>query len=128
MDWHHPDYLPRRPWETKRTTKGADFGRYMDFATNQLKELVAKYDPAVLWFDGEWEHSNEEQRAFALGKMLTEMKPALLINDRLYRREPGHGDFGTPENYRSRDGRPQSGRDTAPLGGLRHDELERLGL
>jgi alpha-L-fucosidase len=99
MDWHHPDYLPRRPWERDRTVKGADFGRYMDFATKQLKELVSRYDPAVLWFDGEWEHSNEEQRAFAIGTMLTEMKPALLINDRLYRREPGFGDFGTPENY-----------------------------
>jgi alpha-L-fucosidase len=113
MDWHHPDYLPRRGWETGRTAKGADFGRYMDFATNQVKELVAKYDPAVLWFDGEWEHSNEEQRAFAIGKMLMEMKPALLINDRLYRREPGYGDFGTPENFvpatgvRNPDGSPR---------------------
>jgi alpha-L-fucosidase len=113
MDWHHPDYLPRRSWEKDRTARGADFGRYMDFATNQLKELVAKYDPAVLWFDGEWEHTNEEQRAFALGKMLLEMKPSLLINDRLYRREPGYGDFGTPENYvpatgvRNPDGSPR---------------------
>ncbi len=112
MDWHHPDYLPRRPWET-RPAKGADFGRYMDFAANQVKELVAKYDPAVLWFDGEWEHSNEEQRAFAIGKMLLEMKPSLLINDRLYRREPGYGDFGTPENFvpatgvRNPDGTPR---------------------
>jgi alpha-L-fucosidase len=113
MDWHHPDYLPRRSWEKGRSAKGADFGRYMDFATNQVKELVAKYDPAVLWFDGEWEHTNEEQRAFALGKMLLEMKPSLLINDRLYRREPGYGDFGTPENYvpatgvRNPDGTPR---------------------
>ena len=113
MDWHHPDYLPRRAWETGRTAKGADFGRYMDFAANQVKELVAKYDPAVLWFDGEWEHSNEEQRAFALGEMLMGMKPDLLINDRLYRREPGYGDFGTPENFvpatgvRNPDGSPR---------------------
>ena len=113
MDWHHPDYLPRRDWEKDRTTKGADFGRYMDFATNQIKELVTKYDPAVMWFDGEWEHSNEEQRAFAIGKMLLEMKPALLINDRLFKREPGYGDFGTPENYvpatgiRNPDGTPR---------------------
>jgi len=113
MDWHHPDYLPRRGWEKDRTARGADFGRYMDFATNQLKELVVKYDPAVLWFDGEWEHTNEEQRAFAIGKMLLDMKPSLLINDRLYRREPGFGDFGTPENYvpatgvRNPDGSPR---------------------
>jgi len=113
MDWHHRDYLPRRGWETGRSVKGADFGRYMDFATNQLKELVTKYDPAVLWFDGEWEHSNEEQRAFAIEKMLLGMKPTLLINDRLFKREPGHGDFGTPENFvpatgvRSPDGTPR---------------------
>jgi len=113
MDWHHTDYLPRRGWETDRNVRGADFGRYMDFATNQLKELVTKYDPAVLWFDGEWEHSNEEQRAFAIGKMLLGLKPALLINDRLYKREPGYGDFGTPENYvpptgiRNPDGSPR---------------------
>jgi alpha-L-fucosidase len=113
MDWHHPDYLPRRAWETDRSAKGADFGRYMDFAVSQLKELVTKYDPAVLWFDGEWEHSNEEQRAFAIGKMLLGLKPALLINDRLFQRAPGFGDFGTPENYvpatgvRNPDGTPR---------------------
>jgi len=113
MDWHHPDYLPRRAWEKDRTTKGADFGRYMDFATNQVKELVTKYDPAVLWFDGEWEHSNAEQRAFDIEKILLGMKPTLLINDRLFKREPGHGDFGTPENYvpatgiRNPDGTPR---------------------
>lgn len=113
MDWHQPDYLPRRTWETGRSAKGADFGRYMDFATNQLKELVTKYDPAVLWFDGEWEHSNEEQRAFAIEKILLGLKPTLLINDRLFKREPGHGDFGTPENYvpatgvRNPDGSPR---------------------
>jgi alpha-L-fucosidase len=113
MDWHHPDYLPRRDWEKDRPTAGADFGRYMDFAANQLQELVTKYDPAVLWFDGEWEHTNEEQRAFAIGRMLLEMKPSLLINDRLWRREPGCGDFGTPENYvpatgiRNPDGSPR---------------------
>jgi alpha-L-fucosidase len=113
MDWHHPDYLPRRSWETGRSARGADFGRYMDFATNQVKELVTKYDPAVLWFDGEWEHSNEDQRAFAIGKTLLGLKPTLLINDRLFKREPGYGDFGTPENYvpatgiRNPDGTPR---------------------
>ena len=113
MDWHHPDYLPRRAWETGRSTKGADFDRYMDFAVNQVKELVTGYDPAVLWFDGEWEHSNEEQRAFEIERMLLDLKPDLLINDRLFKREPGHGDFGTPENFvpatgvRNPDGSPR---------------------
>lgn len=113
MDWHHPDYLPRRDWERDRSTRGADFSRYMDYATNQVKELVMRYDPFVLWFDGEWEHSNQEQRAFEIEKILLGLKPSLLINDRLFKREPGHGDFGTPENYvpatgiRSPDGTPR---------------------
>ena len=113
MDWHHPDYLPRRAWESDRSAKGADFGRYMDFAVAQVTELVERYDPAVMWFDGEWEHSNEEQRAFEIERILLGLKPTLLINDRLFRREPGHGDFGTPENFvpatgvRNPDGSPR---------------------
>ena len=55
MDWHHPDYLPRRPWENNRSTEGADFSRYVSYMKAQLKELVDAYDPGVLWFDGEWE-------------------------------------------------------------------------
>jgi alpha-L-fucosidase len=113
MDWSHPDYLPRRPWETDRPTRDADLNRYMDYAINQLQELMTKYDPAILWFDGEWEHSNEDQRAKEIGEMLLKMKPNLLINDRLFKREPGFGDFGTPENFvpatgiRNPDGSPR---------------------
>ena len=99
MDWHHPDYLPRRNWETNRTTEDADLNRYIDWMKKQLKELVENYDPAIMWFDGEWEHSLEELRSFEVEKMLQELKPEMLINDRLFKREPGHGDFGTPENY-----------------------------
>ena len=29
MDWHHPDYLPRRDWEKDRPAAGADFERYV---------------------------------------------------------------------------------------------------
>lgn len=109
MDWHHPDYLPRREWEKDRTTKGADLNRYMDYAINQVKELVTSYDPAILWFDGQWEHTAKEQRTDEIEKMLLTLKPSILINDRL----PGHGDFGTPENYvpatgiRNPDGTPR---------------------
>ena len=52
-----------------------------------------------MWFDGEWEHSLDELRSFEVEKMLQELKPEMLINDRLFKRTPGHADFGTPENY-----------------------------
>src|SRR5688572_18787686 len=35
MDWHHPDYTPRRDWETW-DTKGADYDRYVAYMKAQL--------------------------------------------------------------------------------------------
>lgn len=99
MDWHHPDYLPRRSWEKDRAVEGADFQRYVQYMKNQLEELVTKYEPAILWFDGEWEHKNEDYDALGIGQRLRQLKPDILINDRLFNRAPGLGDFGTPENY-----------------------------
>src|SRR6266496_2671999 len=37
MDWHHPDYLPRREWDT-RPKADADFNRYIDYMKGQLRE------------------------------------------------------------------------------------------
>jgi len=42
MDWHHPDYLPRRGWES-RPAEGADFGRYVTYMKGQVKELLTNY-------------------------------------------------------------------------------------
>ncbi len=56
MDWHNPNYLPRRPWEKDRSTKGADFDKYVQYMKNQLHELLTNYgEIGILWFDGEWE-------------------------------------------------------------------------
>ncbi len=99
MDWYHLDYLPRRGWEKDRPARGADFKRYVSYMKNQLQELVVKYQPVILWFDGEWEHKDEDYEAVETGKMLRQLKPEILINDRLFNRAPGLGDFGTPENY-----------------------------
>ncbi len=99
MDWYHPDYLPCRSWEKDRPAAGADFKRYVEYMKNQLRELVEKYQPVILWFDGEWEHKNEDYDALGIGQMLRQLKPDILINDRLFNRAPGLGDFGTPENY-----------------------------
>ena len=50
MDWHHPDYLPRRSWED-RSADGAELDRYITYMKNQLKELITNYgDIGVLWF------------------------------------------------------------------------------
>src|SRR5262245_23820852 len=37
MDWHHPDYLPRRAWEeSTRSAEGAEFPRYVEYLRSQV--------------------------------------------------------------------------------------------
>jgi len=107
MDWHHPDYLPRRQWE-KRSAEGADFNRYIEYLKGQVKELVTDYgDIGVLWFDGEWENTWDQQKGSDLYKYVRSLQPNIIINNRVgkgragmagtYDPETAAGDFGTPE-------------------------------
>lgn len=108
MDWHHPDYLPRRDWETNRSEEGADFDRYVTYMKNQLKELVTNYgDIGVLWFDGEWERTWNREYGFDLYEYVRSLQPDIIINNRVGAGRSGMegmneegefaGDFGTPE-------------------------------
>jgi len=103
MDWHHPDYRPRRAWEYPDTYKeGGNNRRYIDFMKAQLRELLTGYgDVAVIWFDGEWEHTLAAEKAEdEVFDFIRSLQPNCLINDRLYERRPGNrADFGTPEQY-----------------------------
>jgi alpha-L-fucosidase len=91
MDWHHPDYLPRRDWETE-DTKGADFERYVAYMKAQLKELLTNYGPiGVLWFDGQWEGNWNDERGHDLAAYVRSLQPGIIINSRVGR---GGGDWG----------------------------------
>ncbi len=96
MDWHHPDYLPRREWElAARPEAGADFDRYVAFMKGQLKELLTNYGPVgVLWFDGQWEGTWTEPRGRDLYDYVRALQPSIIVNNRVGK---GAGDFGTPE-------------------------------
>jgi alpha-L-fucosidase len=108
MDWHNPDYLPRRKWETDRPTKDADYEKYVTYMKRQLKELLTNYGKiGVLWFDGEWESTWTHERGKDLYEYLRNLRPDLIINNRvdkgrtdmaeLIRDTTFCGDFGTPE-------------------------------
>ena len=93
LDWHHPDYLPRRNWDT-RPTEGADLKRYLKFMKGQLKELCTKYGKvACIWYDMGGEHTAEEWETKKQNAMIRRLQPDVLINDRGQIPE----DFGTPE-------------------------------
>jgi len=95
MDWHHPDYVPRRPWEgANRPAEGADLNRYIDYMKGQLRELLTDYGPiGVIWFDGGWEHSAAELRSEEVVSMIRSLQPSIIIDDRSNLPE----DFSTPE-------------------------------
>lgn len=102
MDWHHPQYRPRRAWEYKDPKAGGNNGLYVDFMKEQLRELLTSYgDVAMIWFDGEWEHTLKDlKREDEIYDFIRSYNPNTLINDRLYERQAGNkADFGTPEQF-----------------------------
>lgn len=95
MDWHEPNYLPRRAWEVKtRPAAGANLDTYITHMEGQLRELLTNYGPiGVIWFDGGWEHNAKEERATEVVKLIRSLQPNILINNRINLPE----DFDTPE-------------------------------
>lgn len=114
MDWHHPsqyvDAPGKYPTAGNRQTKMLEGKKaeYVAYMKAQLKELVAKYDPAVLWFDGEWVDWWTEEDGQDLYRYVRGLKPDILVNNRVGKGRRGmqgmnktdrqySGDFGTPE-------------------------------
>jgi len=72
-----------------------------------LKELITRYDPSVLWFDGEWVEWWMPEDGKDLYNYVRSLKPDIIINNRVGKGREGMagmskgpeaaGDFGTPE-------------------------------
>ncbi len=118
MDWHHPDYLPRRPWD-KRPTDSAQYDRYEEYMKAQLRELVGgKYGKVgILWFDGEWEGTWTHEKGMKLYDFVRELDPDIIVNNRVDTGRSGmegvtregnyRGDYGTPEQQIPATGLPE---------------------
>jgi len=114
LDWHYPsayvDAPGKDPTAGNRTTKLKPGGKeeYVKYMKAQLRELITKYHPAVLWFDGEWQDWWTEEDGQDLYKFVRGLKPDIIINNRVGKGRQGmqgmnktdreySGDFGTPE-------------------------------
>lgn len=80
----------------------SDVARYVDQHTlPQMKDLVTRYEPSILWTDGEWDHPSETWRsAEFLAWLFNEspVKDEVIVNDRWGKDSRGvHGDFYTSE-------------------------------
>lgn len=94
-DWSHPYYdiktRFRKRYELVNEPKL--WGKYVNYYQQQLGELSKQYQPDLLWFDGDWEHSATEWKASETMRLLRSYNPNIIVNSRLH----GHGDYETPE-------------------------------
>lgn len=121
LDWYHEDYPhygdkhhPMRD-DPAYSNEGRDFGRYVEYLHNQVRELCTNYGKLdLLWFDFSYENENavmrgEAWRATELVNMVRQLQPDVIIDNRLEvsgegfgslwecNPTPYHGDFVSPE-------------------------------
>ncbi|NUP62700.1 MAG: alpha-L-fucosidase [Nonomuraea sp.] len=101
-DWNHPDYPSVRgpeahpsPYVTppEGQEDPAAWARYLAYRDGQVDELVERYRPDLLWFDGEWERSEEQWGIDGLADRILAVRPRTVLNARMLSR----GDYATPE-------------------------------
>jgi alpha-L-fucosidase len=109
MDWHHPDWGVRRPWNDVAAASGPpDMDRYVVYMKAELKELLTRYGPiGLLWFDGQWEKPWTAERGVDLYNYVRSLQPNIIVNNRVGKpansagggmAKTGEvGDYGTPE-------------------------------
>ena len=72
-----------------------------DYLVPQAKEFIDRYQPDILWFDGEWERPSDDYRTREIGAYFydrAEGRREVVVNDRLGRETRRvHGDFYTSE-------------------------------
>ncbi|MFI6984072.1 alpha-L-fucosidase [Embleya sp. NPDC050154] len=107
-DWNHPDYASViHPDPSHHTyipgntlVEPADgredpaaWVRYLSYRDGQVSELMQRYRPDLLWFDGEWERSEQQWGTDVLADMILAENPDTILNARMLSR----GDYATPE-------------------------------
>lgn len=103
IDWHHPSQErnvdgknSRSRWSNVRMKSGKK-QEYISYMKNQIRELIEKYDTEMLWFDGDWVYWWDMNSGEDLYQYIRELKPDILINNRVAKRAIFKKDFGTPE-------------------------------
>jgi alpha-L-fucosidase len=115
LDWHHPDYTIDRNHpqsassdeEYEKLNEGKNMDNYRRYIKNQVKELLTNYGTIdIIWLDysfpsGEHGKGRNDWDSENLLKMVRELQPGIIVNDRLDLLDvEGGWDFTTPEQYK----------------------------
>ncbi len=114
IDWHHPEFTIDRvhPRSAKTAAeydelnKDRDMAVYREYLKNQVREILTKYGKIdILWLDysypGEFGKGRDDWGSVELVKMVRDIQPGIIINDRADLKDYWGGwDFTTPEQYK----------------------------
>ena len=107
LDWGHSSQKINHIDGSTFSSMKSDSARtaYLRDMKAQLKELIKRYHPAVLWFDGDWTRKADKptpekwwtkEDGINLYNYLVKLAPDMIINERVAR-SFGLGDFECPE-------------------------------
>jgi len=114
IDWHHPEYTIDRVHpmsvntqeEYDELNKDRDMGIYREYLKNQVREILTKYGKIdILWLDysfpGQFGKGRDDWGSVELMKMVRELQPGIIVNDRADLKDyQGGWDFTTPEQFK----------------------------
>ena len=80
---------------------------YVDYQKNQVLELIEKYDPAVLWFDGDWVNWWTLEDGIDLYNAIRAASSTVIVNNRVAKRHGFELDFVTQEQKHFKDAFPR---------------------
>lgn len=118
IDWHHPDYTidrvhpqsARTAQEYDSLNRNRDMNKYRAYLKNQVRELLTNYGRIdIIWLDysfpsGNFGKGRKDWDSENLLKMVRELQPHIIVNDRLDLEDvPGGWDFKSPEQYKPRE-------------------------
>lgn len=114
IDWHHPEYTIDRVHPQRAATqeeydqlnKGRDMAVYREYLKNQVREILTSYGKIdILWLDfsfpGEFGKDRNDWGSVELVKMVRELQPGIILNDRADLLDYAGGwDIKTPEQFK----------------------------
>ena len=114
IDWHHPEYTIDRMHPRSAQTqeeydalnKDRDMAKYRLYLKNQVREILTNYGKIdILWLDysfpGKFGKGQNDWGSVELLKMVRELQPGIIVNDRADIKEYAGGwDFTTPEQVK----------------------------
>jgi len=114
IDWHHPHYIidevhpqsTNTQKEYDKLNEGRNMEIYREYLKNQVREILTKYGKIdILWLDysfpGQFGKGHADWGSVDLMKMVRELQPEIIVNDRADLKDYWGGwDFTTPEQFK----------------------------